>query len=736
MAGNQILSEREALFERLIEHFAEALPERLTLETRQDFIYLSDLDTYELYLISVSDWSELPAVWHDYQGKKCYEVLQGRDAPCPFCTNRLLDHDIDYIWRFHNHLTGGDYILKDRLVDWNGKTVRMEVVIDVSDSSRIEDVLQRSMENQNILTGCLHHLIGSPNVRQGCEGVLEMLGQFFGAASGGISCVEPRPLHVCWKTAASPPPVSQTAVMRWNSRLSRGQQVVLTDVEQLRERNEADWKRLRGAGVRSLCATPVFVRGALAGFAYLTNLTAHWSELALLTMLAGYIGTLLEKEALEADKLRLQYYDTLANCPNFEGFKREVAVLLAERTEERFALWYCDIKKFKYVNDMLGYDVGDRLLRHWSRVLQEGRREGETYGRVSGDNFVALCRYETQEELTARFARMVKALSVFRPTAAQKYPLDVVVGVYCITGPDEVRTLDEMLNYANMAQKSVKALSGSRIAFYDDTMRRKVVRDLQLEAAMGDALKSEAFELFLQPQISLRGKEEALHAEALVRWRQPDGGLLQPGEFIELFERDGMIAALDRYMFERACRFLRDWSTRGRLRLCVAINISRVTMLQADFVEELCRIKSQYGVPDGALELEFTETVVVENYDSFRGIVDRLRQSGFLCAVDDFGTCQSSLNLLRNLPFDVLKLDRQFFQQDGDPVRGCAVVESVLRLARDLEMQTVAEGVETPLLVRQLREIGCDRVQGFVFSHPVPAREFIARSDEALLRGN
>lgn len=261
------------------------------------------------------------------------------------------------------------------------------------------------------------------------------------------------------------------------------------------------------------------------------------------------------------------------------------------------------------------------------------------------------------------------------------------------------------------------------MAIFDDEMRRRVVRELQLEAGMKDALKKEEFVLYMQPQVPMR-REKRIRAEVLVRWKKEDGSILMPGEFIGLFERDGLIVDLDRYVFEHACSYLREWLDRG----CnhgIAVNISRMSMLTPGFVEEYSSIKKKYGIPDGLIELEFTENVVVENLKSFMEITVELQKNGFRCAMDDFGTSQSSLNVLKTLPLDVLKLDRLFFQsEDFERERGRAVVDCVVQMARVLHMTTVAEGVEGHRQVEELAEMGCDYIQGFIFAKPMPAEDF------------
>jgi len=307
---------------------------------------------------------------------------------------------------------------------------------------------------------------------------------------------------------------------------------------------------------------------------------------------------------------------------------------------------------------------------------------------------------------------------------SRRIRVELACGAYRMEKPEERLSLNEMLYRANIAEKSVKSLPGSHMAVYDEKMRSRVVQELAMEAAMADALRKEEFEMYLQPQISLK-KSGVLRAEALVRWRGADGKLIFPADFIGLFEREGIIFRLDYYMLEQACRFLRQWLGQQGRPLCISVNVSRTTMLQPDFTENCRRLKRQYEIPDGYLELEFTEGVIVENHDIFREIVRGLQEHGFSCAMDDFGAEQSSLNILKDIPMNVLKFDRRFFERGEYEERGRAVVACMLNLAETLKMETVAEGVED-----MVREMGCDFIQGYVYARPMPAgdyREFMER---------
>lgn len=251
-----------------------------------------------------------------------------------------------------------------------------------------------------------------------------------------------------------------------------------------------------------------------------------------------------------------------------------------------------------------------------------------------------------------------------------------------------------------------------------------MVREKEIENKMQDALKNHEFEVYLQPKVELKG-ETIAGAEALVRWNDPEYGLISPAEFIPIFEKNGFIVNLDLYMFEQVCGLLQSWIEKGYEPVPVSVNLSHVHLKNPDFLKEFRAIFQKYKLPPKLLEIELTETLVFENLDLLVKVIDQFHEIGFDCSLDDFGSGYSSLNILKDVPVDTLKLDRGFFgsnQQKND--RGGYIVESIIELAKKLKMQTVSEGVETKEQVAFLKKANCDMVQGYVFAKPVPIVDF------------
>ena len=436
-----------------------------------------------------------------------------------------------------------------------------------------------------------------------------------------------------------------------------------------------------------------------------------------------YIKMMNDRRHQELEKIA--FVDPLTGCRNEQKFLRDGTDIISENPHKKYAVIYSDIKNFKYVNDVFGYDVGDGLLRYWADTLDGLMRKGEIFARLTIDHFVSLHSYETTEELEQIFSAAVRRLQEYPNIKERKFNLELYAGIYLINDTDYSMSLRDMLNRANVAEKSIKDSGKSSFVYYSKEMRDRYLQEIEMESHMEEALKSEEFKLYLQPKIDIEHGDRLSGAEALARWNRPKMGLLPPSAFIPLFERNGFIVRLDRYMFESSCRFYRDNFISEDEPFVISVNVSRKGLWQSDFVDWYTETKNRYGVPNGCIELEFTEDFVIEDKEMFIDTVRQLHENGFLCSLDDFGAGQSSLNVLKDIPVDILKLDMLFFRGIQQGERGWKLVKSVIEMAKVLSMKTVSEGVESPEQVAMLKQLGCDYIQGYVFSKPLCEREFI-----------
>lgn len=438
--------------------------------------------------------------------------------------------------------------------------------------------------------------------------------------------------------------------------------------------------------------------------------------------------TITDVDEATRNRRELEYraeYDDLTGCSNFSRFKIEARKILENRNEKKYALWYCDLRNFKLVNNVYGYDFGDQVLQYWAKISSREQREGEIFARVSADHFVSLLWYDSIEELEQRFQKNAGLLAKFKGLAGKKLRLEMVAGIYLVEIHGKRNGIEDMIDCANLAQKSVKVLEGSRYAVYTEDMRRQILSEKEMEAAMYKALENREFCAYFQPIAEIQDGIRVTGAETLARWIRPGYGVVPPNRFIPLFEKNGFIIDLDSYMFEEACRFLRKWLDEGREPIKISVNVSRISVFQRDFSKHYIRLKEKYNIPNGLLELECTESVLVENAELLEMVMRTMRVSGFFFSMDDFGSGYSSLNLLKDITVDILKLDMMFFRNENlkEP-RHQTIISSIISMARALNMKVVAEGVETEEQLQLLRKFGCDYIQGYLISRPIPEQEF------------
>ena len=411
-------------------------------------------------------------------------------------------------------------------------------------------------------------------------------------------------------------------------------------------------------------------------------------------------------------------YDRLTGVYSREYFYQKVRERLAESPSVPYAIVGSNVENFKVYNDIFGTRAGDQVLR---RIAENGRAmvgEDGLCARYGADRFLYLLRQDQVSDWLRQDGTPGKIANV--KNIVLKW------GVYKIT--DRTVPVEKMCDRAFLVADSIKGHYNQWAAVYDDVLRDKLLREQAITESMEAALTEGQFAVYLQPKYWLQDDTLA-GAEALARWIHPELGFLAPAEFIPLFEKNGFITRLDRFVWEQTCKLLRAWREKGYPALPVSVNVSRADVYQEDLPETLSDLVKQYGIEPGQLHLELTESAYTENPGQIITMVDELRRRGFVIEMDDFGSGYSSLNMLSQVRFDILKLDMQFIQTETAKPGEMSLTRFVVKLAKWMNLSTVAEGVETRAQAERLREVGCDYAQGYFFSRPLPVEKF-----EALMR--
>lgn len=410
--------------------------------------------------------------------------------------------------------------------------------------------------------------------------------------------------------------------------------------------------------------------------------------------------------------------DELTGAFNQRKFMDEAQAVLDKRPE-KIAVQYIDFENFKYVNDVFGYEYGDSILKKYASVMSETLREGEFLARSMADRFLVLRHYSDKKELLTIQKQVDHRFLEEADLLPRKHSITIACGFCCLEDITDRMDVKALVNRANYAQKTVKNNPADHYAFYNESIREKMIRERQMQKRMDEALEKKEFIVYMQPKV-LTGDGTIGGAEALVRWRLPDGTILPPGQFVPVFEKNRTIGRLDQYVFEEVCRWIKKRLDLGLFVIPVSVNVSKVRFYTLDFMESYIAIKDRYRIPDQILEIEFTESVVFENQSYMREIVRELHNHGFTCSLDDFGTGYSSLGVLKNMSFDVLKLDGSFFRDSKDVEREQKIISGVIAMIQSLKILAVAEGVEQKEQVDFLKRIGCDLIQGYYYYKPMP----------------
>lgn len=401
-------------------------------------------------------------------------------------------------------------------------------------------------------------------------------------------------------------------------------------------------------------------------------------------------------------------------------FEKEAWELIQGAGPGAFTFVSLNVTNFKLINDTFGTHDGDRILKHIHDVTVSFLGEQELICRSFSDNFDLLLKTRSQDKILEKLKDITEKINAFNIHSNKKYYLILTVGIYQIDDPG--LSIVHIRDRANVARKSSISAYDTDLftcVFYSDPERQKQRRYKDIENKMNDALENHDFVVFFQPKVRLKD-QKIVGAEALVRWLDREWGMIPPNDFIPFFEQNHFIVQLDLYVFEQVCISLRSWLDAGIEPVKISVNLSRVHLNKENFLQRFLHIQQKYHIPPELLEMELTETVLFNNQELVTHVIDQIHQNGFSCSIDDFGSGYSSLNLLKNINADTLKLDKAFFCSPlADDFRERVIIEAVVDMAQRLKINTVAEGVETTEQMEFMKEIKCDMVQGFVISKPV-----------------
>lgn len=465
----------------------------------------------------------------------------------------------------------------------------------------------------------------------------------------------------------------------------------------------------------------------------------HYYELQLVPYLHDLTLTIFREitDRKHAEKRihSLAYYDTLTGLPNRQRFQQQLvrAIETARETGRKVAALYVDLDNFKRINDTLGHNFGDAVLKTIAKRLERCTRSDDTVSRaepesqephlarLGGDEFVSILQNLRSEEQAVAVAERIRS-ELMRPVQHQGHEFVVTTSIGVSIYPDDGEDIDSLLKNADVAMYQAKEAGRNSVRFYSGTMSFRSLERLELETDLRRALERDEFDLHYQPKISVQ-TQQIVGMEALLRWTHPEHGPVSPSRFIPLAEECGLICGLGEWVLRRACHQAKLWADRFGSEFTIAVNLSSQQFVQTDVADVVLKALFEASLNPRLLQLEITETILMHDLEETVATVRKIKDAGISLAMDDFGTGYSSLSYIQRFPLDVLKIDRSFVKDLEFNKDNAVICNTIIAMAHNLGLRVIAEGVETQGQFDYLRDHGCDQIQGFLFSKPLPAEE-------------
>lgn len=418
----------------------------------------------------------------------------------------------------------------------------------------------------------------------------------------------------------------------------------------------------------------------------------------------------------------MAFYNPITHAYNKNGFFR----LFPKKFENDalFSLVVLDIHDFKFINHSFGFQIGNELLCHVIDVLKQNLNDDESYYHSESDQFGFLLHTQNVDEIKMRVMKIMDEISAYNLFPNQHHPIHCYCGIKILNMFSRDVNMAVMIDRAQIAKISVQNLHGNHYAFYDEQMYRKAQRKNEIEKKMKFALENHEFKVYIQPKYDLK-KDCFCGGEALVRWKDEKGDIVSPGEFIPIFEQNGFISYVDMYIFEKVCAFQNDMREMGYDVVPISLNQSKISIFEENYIEHIKEVLTKYNVQPGEIIIEITEGVSIHDIHEVENILLSLKKLGLKISMDDFGSGYSSLNILKELPIDELKLDRLFLNETKYREKSENIMRNIINLAKECHMKVVCEGVETIENVEMLKSMNCDIAQGFYYARPMPLQEFL-----------
>ena len=690
------------------------------LDQMLELVYVVDTETYEILYIN-SAGKEKYGI-EDNKSAKCFQLLHGLDNPCSFCINDRLSFNSIFTWKFLSKKLDKHFILRDRLIYWGGRKARLQVATDISEQEKEHVRIQGALEAEQTTSACLRLLNKTEDLNDALGSLLEHVGEyteadrvylFLLAGKEFISAKE-------WHAPQLPVGIRASKVRLDNfhrlwSLYGNKECVIIDDIEGIRALDAQLHAFFHKQKIKNFVFMPLEIGGDLIGFWGMENPSVKKirSNTALLLSVLQCLSTMMVKATCEQRLGKMSFEDVLTGLGNRNQYLQEHS---GPKTIKNTGIAYISINGLKGVNDTFGYASGDRVLIDCAHKIKETFPTGLAY-RVGGDEFIVLCKDISQE----RFEQYARNFKIYYTNSRDWH---AAIGHQWVKQAEDIRDLRlqaEALMYEDKKGYYRKNLPSERYRYYND--------DVFCLAEPGSLEKKIAFGFFviyLQPKVSFVDRSVS-SAEALIRYRQEDGTIVSPAQFVPMLEDAMLISVLDFFVFDRVCAQLSEWIAKGRDVVPISINFSRYTLAEPNFFTQLQEVYGKYGIDKQWITIEVTESVKGVAGIDLPSLIDNIRAFGFAISIDDFGADFANLSLFSSANFDEIKMDKSLVNSLLINQKSQLIIESVVTICRKMGIRVVAEGVETEEQFYILQQNGCEQAQGYLFSKPVSIQEYEER---------
>lgn len=676
-----------------------------------DIAYLVDPNNYNLIIGNQAFYDRVGFTKSQCRDKKCYEIMHRRNTPCPFCARANWTMDKFYLWKDMNTALEQEFLIKNKLVTWRQQVVLLAIAVDISNDNSIVDSLESHATESHFLLSGIQHMQECVNFDDAMQSVLETICHFFKADHAAIWTMNEQSglytLKSEWfgrytKDVWTLCEEEVEVLSAWMSAQKWNQPVKLENPQAIIGESFGMYQLIQRHHVENQSWIHLEEHGEEYGCLVINNINANFRNVSFMNSLSGFIVNEIKRHRLFQATLHANHYDLLTDVLNRNSYENNLPRYQADAVYS-LGVIVINIDNLKKINEDYGTVIGDQYIRHLANLIKMIFTQTDIY-RFNGDEFL-LITVDCEKEVLERRIRKL------RDKIEKNESFSVSLG---FSWDSVERNLTALIHTADNVMKLNKKRHYDELHRSHDMRHRKLLRDLTERIQKGE------YVIYLQPKYNLKSRR-GIGAEALIRQQHPEFGILPPSEFIPVLESNGIIRYIDLFVLEEVCRLLQKWNQKD---LIISLNFSRITLMEDDIINSMKKILDNYDFPKQCLEIEMTESTMENCPAIVYKNVQEIHRLGLRISLDDFGIRYSNLSVLNDIHFDTLKLDKSLIKTLVNEQRSRVILRNVIQMCRDLEIEMIAEGVETSHQEDILKSLDCPNGQGYLFARPVPVDVF------------